>query len=45
MSEKDIRFRPKTMVSFLGVEKKFLRKVCQSKGNEKIKLMALVSVA
>ena len=30
---------------FLGVEKKVLRNVCHSKGNEKRNLMALVSVA
>ena len=43
------RFWPKTMdysqVFFLASPKKVLRKLCQSKGNEKRKLMALVSVA
>ena len=44
---KIFRFRPKTMDYgfILGVEKKVLWKVCQSKGNEKRKLMAFVSVA
>ena len=34
-----------SMVSFLGVGKIVLRKVCHSKWNEKRNLMAFVSVA
>ena len=43
------RFWPKTMDYsqgfFLASPKKVLRKVCQSKGNEKRYLMTLISVA